>query len=189
MSMIFPLQFRAQTALAKRSPGGLIIPNFAARADNVVTNSSWAGMSGSVGGADFVAPTGWTLGFWPPDEAITIPEIVPGANGVDMAVTANRGYLTQAFDSTGLVGKFANISCFVDARPLDENSALVAISAGATLVSQLRTGSRVWAVYLIDGDSIQFRCGAGVTTNQTQDFTVSRPQVTIGQRLFTYDPT
>ncbi len=27
MAMIFPLQFRAQTALAKRSPGGLLIPN------------------------------------------------------------------------------------------------------------------------------------------------------------------
>ena len=170
-------------------PGELMIPAALPRADNVVTNSSWAGMSGSVGGADFVTPTGWTLGFWPPDEAITIPEIVPGANGIDMAATANRGYLTQAFDSTGLVGEFANISCFVDARPLVENSALVAISAGATLVGQRRTGTRVFAVYRIDGDSIQFRCGAGVTTNQTQDFTVSRPQVTLGQRLYPYDPT
>ena len=170
-------------------PGELMIPASLRRADNLVVNSSWAGMSGSVGGADFVEPTGWTLGFWPPDEAITIPEIVQGANGLDAAVTVGRGYLTQAFDSTGFEGEFANISCFVDARPLVENSALVAISAGATLVDQRRDGSRVFAVYRIDGDSIQFRCGAGVTTNATQDFTVSRPQVTLGQRLYPYGPT
>ena len=166
-----------------------MIPNHAALADNVVVNSSWAGMSGSVGGADFVTPTGWTLGFWPPDEAITITEIVPGANGIDMDVTVGRGYLTQSFDSAGLEGTFANISVHVDARPLAEDSALVAISAGATLVSQLRTGSRPFAVYQIDGDTIQFRCGCGVTTNATQDFTISRPQVTLGKRLYPYDPT
>ena len=41
--------------------------------ENLIPNSSWQGVSGSVSGADWVFPTGYAGGFWPPTDAIAIP--------------------------------------------------------------------------------------------------------------------
>ena len=162
---------------------------------NLLPNSVWAGVSGSVGGADFIGPTGWSLGFWPPDEAIALPNVSGnGDNGVEFMVVANRGYFAFDVDTTLLVGETFNVSIFVD--EVVTGGAYANISGGnVTIISGFPSISpgfvgRVDAVYEITGNAMGVRFGGGPTSNNTAEFKLSRPQLTIGSsKLYPYEQT
>ena len=161
---------------------------------NLIGNSVWAGASGSVGGADWIPPTLWSNSFWPPDEAIAIPNISGNGDlGIEFIVVANRGYISLNVDTTLLVGERFNISIFVDEVVTD--GAYANISGGnVTIIRAFPAISpgfvgRVDAVYEITGITMGIRFGGGVTSNGTSQFTLSRPQITIGERLFPYEQT
>jgi len=160
---------------------------------NLLTNSSWVGMSGSVSGADFVFPDGWTGGFWPPDEAITIPN--GDYNALETSVNVNRGYLQQTLNVNA--GDYLNVSCFISnlitpdfQRPIAITSPDVTFTEVARQNNNTNVAGRRYGTYLMEtsGDVI-VRVGCGTLTNTTQSFTISRPQVTVGTKLYPYAKT
>ena len=161
---------------------------------NQLGNSVWAGASGSVGGADWIPPTLWSNSFWPPDEAIALPNISGnGDTGIEFIVVGNRGYISINVDTTLLIGETFNISIFVD--QVINDGAYANISGGNVTIIRgfpsvgIGFTGRVDAVYLITGITMGIRFGGGVTSNGTSDMTLSRPQITLGERLFPYEQT
>ena len=172
-----------------------IIPNRRFTRPNLLANSVWAGVSGSVGGADWLPPTSWSNSFWPPDEAIALPDVSGrGDNGVEFAVVGNRGYLALDVDTTTLVGQIFNLSIFVDEVVVGGSYASVSGGNTSTIrgFRQISPGfvGRMDAVYQITGTAMGIRFGAGPTTTETSQFSLSRPQLTLGNaRLFGYQQT
>ena len=171
--------------------GGVSIVNFP---PNVLPNSIWAGASGSVGGADWIPPTGWNNSFWPPDEAIAIGDISgDGDTGVQFIVAVDRGYLSVDVDTSLRIGQRFNLSIFIDETIT--TGAYANVSGGNVSVIRafpnVSNGfvGRVDAVYEINGPTMGIRFGAGVTSNSTSDMTLSRPQLTIGEDLHEYQQT
>ena len=161
---------------------------------NQLGNSVWAGASGSVGGADWLPPTLWSNSFWPPDEAIAIPNISGnGDTGIEFIVVGNRGYIALDVDTSLLIGERFNISVFID--EVIEDGAYANISGGNVTVVRAFPSvgigfvGRVDAVYEITGVTMGIRFGGGVTSNGTSDMTLSRPQITFGEHLFPYQQT
>ena len=162
---------------------------------NLLPNSVWAGVSGSVGGADWIPPTSWNNSFWPPDEAIALPNVSGnGDNGIEFMVVANRGYQSIDVDTTLLIGETFNLSIFVD--EVVTGGAYANVSGGnVTIISGFPSISpgfvgRVDAVYEITGIAMGVRFGGGPTSNNTAEFKLSRPQLTIGSdRLYPYEQT
>ena len=161
---------------------------------NQLANSVWAGASGSVGGADWIPPTLWSNSFWPPDEAVALPNISGnGDTGIQFIVAANRGYIAIDVDTTLLIGETFNISIFID--DVTTSGAYANISGGnVTVIRAFPNVSngfvgRVDAVYSITGITMGIRFGGGVTSNGTSDMTLSRPQITLGERLLPYEQT
>lgn len=174
-----------------------IIPNRRNRLvlPNLIVNSVWDGVSGSVGGADWLPPTSWSNSFWPPDEAIALFDVSgDGDNGVEFTVVANRGYLALDVDTTLLVGEIFNLSIFVD--EVVDGGAYANVSGGNVSIIRAFPGispgfvGRVDAVYQITGNAMGIRFGGGPTSNNTAQFKLSRPQLTLGSsRLFVYQQT
>ena len=161
---------------------------------NAIPNSVWAGASGSVGGANWIPPTSWNNSFWPPDEAVAIPNISgDGDLGIQFVVVANRGYQSIDVDTAFSVGEVFNLSIFIDATI--ESGAYANVSGGNVSIIRafpnVSNGfvGRVDAVYEITGPTMGIRFGAGVTSNGTSDMTLSRPQLTFGSRLHPYQQT
>ena len=161
---------------------------------NLLINSSWVDAAGSVGGANWVPPTPWANSFWPPDNAIAIPDISGnGDTGIEFIVVANRGYIAIDIDTSLLVGERFNISCFID--EVITAGAYANISGGnVTTIKAFPNVAngfvgRVDAIYEITGITMGIRFGGGVTSNGTSDMTLSRPQITLGQRLHPYQQT
>ena len=162
---------------------------------NLLPNSVWAGASGSVGGADWIPPTGWNNSFWPPDEALAIPNISGNGDlGIEFTVVANRGYQSIDVDTTLLIGETFNLSIFVD--EVVTGGAYANVSGGnVTIISgfpSINPGfvGRVDAVYEITGITMGIRFGGGPTSNNTAQFKLSRPQLTIGSsKLYPYEQT
>ena len=180
-----------QASMRRRRLAGTIGPP---NPPNILLNSVWAGASGSVGGADWVPPTSWSNGFWPPDEAIALPgSSGKGDTGVEFLVVGNRGYLNISLDTTLEVGNRFNLSIYVD--EVITGGAYANVSGGnVTIIRGFPTISngfvgRVDAVYEITGISMAVRFGGGVTSSGTSQFTLSRPQLTIGERLYPYEQT
>ena len=166
------------------------------RESNFIDNSRWNNMSGSVGGADFVAPTDWSLGFFPPDDAVAVAPggTHPDAFACQFISNINRGYLSFDFDSTNYVGVDMNLSCFVDAVVVATNSTVIQVSGNVDIIrdtSNLLMGfvGRIDMVVRPNGPSITLRVGAGVKNNMIGDFTLSRSQFTEGDILRPYTQT
>ena len=162
---------------------------------NQLINSAWAGVSGSVGGADWLPPTSWSNSFWPPDEAIALGDVSGnGDNGIEFTVVANRGYLAIDVDTTLLVGETFNVSIFVDevvtgGAYANISGGNVSIIRGFPAISPGFVG-RNDAVYQITGNSMGIRFGGGPTSNNTAQFKLSRPQLTLGSDvLYAYEQT
>ena len=162
---------------------------------NLLPNSSWAGMSGSVGGADFIGPNLWSLGFWPPDDAIAEIDVSGnGDNGAHFTSVSTRGYFNITAETEGLIGKEINFSIFIDELNVS-TSVYASISGGdVTVITPFPSPTvgfvgRIDAVYLITGPNVQARVGTGVTSNTTADFKTSRPQITLGPNLLEYKQT
>ena len=160
---------------------------------NALGNSVWAGASGSVGGADWIPPTLWSNSFWPPNEAIALPNISGnGDTGIEFTVVTNRGYQSINVDTTALIGQTFNLSIFVDevitgGAYANVSGGNVTIIRGFPPISNGFVG-RVDAVYQITGVTIGVRFGGGVTSNSTSQFKLSRPQLTFGSdRLYPYE--
>ena len=187
---------RALTALFPHQANKrFIVPKHPAFPPNSIINSAWAGVSGSVGGADWIPPTSWANSFWPPDEAIALGDVSGnGDQGVEFTVIDNRGYLSIDVDTTSLVGVTFNVSIFVD--EVVEGGAYANISGGN--VSQIRGFPSISpgfvgrndAVYQITGPAMGVRFGGGPTSLNTAQFKLSRPQVTFGNGvLYPYQQT
>ena len=169
-----------------KAGGNLIIPA------NEFVNSAWSGGSGSVGGADWVDPTSWDNGFWPPDEAINEGVFDTVNTRLHFEVVANRGYLTQALDGTPWIGQDVNLSVFIDEVTIGQGAPCIGISGDATTIESVgnsQTARRVSGVFNITGANITVRCGMGITSNGTAEFKLSRPQFTLGDILYVYQPT
>ena len=166
--------------------------SLAALPPNELLNSSWAGGSGSVGGADWVNPTSWGDGFWPPDKAIN-EGVFDGTNTrLHLEAIANRGYLTQTLDGTPWIGQDINLSVFIDEVFVGQGAPIIGISGDATTIQAVgnsQTARRVFGVFNVTGASITIRCGMGITSNNTAENTLSRPQFTLGSKLLKYQPT
>lgn len=161
---------------------------------NLLLNSTWSGASGSVAGADWIPPTSWSNSFWPPDNAIAIPNVSGnGDTGIEFITVTNRGYMSIDVDTTALVGQTFNLSIFVD--EVIDGGAYANVSGGNVTIIRnfppVTAGfvGRVDAVYTITGNAIGIRFGAGVTSNATSQFSLSRPQATIGETLLPFAQT
>jgi len=166
--------------------GGVDIP------PNEFLNSAWAGGSGSIGGANWVDPTSWGNGFWPPDEAINEGVFDSVNTRLHFEAVANRGYLTQSIDGTPFIGQDINLSVFIDEVIVGQGAPIIGISGDATTivgVGNSQTARRVSGVFNITGANITIRCGMGITSNNTAENKLSRPQFTLGDFLFAYQPT
>ena len=163
---------------------------------NFIDNSRWNNISGSVGGADFLAPTDWSLGFFPPDDAVAVQPggTHPDAFACQFISIANRGYLSFDFDSSGHIGVEMNLSCFVDETAVATDSTVIQVSGNVDIIQdspQLAMGftGRIDMVVRPNGPSITIRVGAGVKNDMDGDFTLSRPQFTAGDTLRAYSQT
>ena len=162
---------------------------------NEAPNSVWGGLSGSVGGADFIEPDEWATGFWPPDEAVALPVALEIDLACSFAGISARGYLTATLDLSDHVGEVINFSIFVDEviSPLNPNC--IHITSDASLVravGSLTVGfvGRRDSEYLVTGaGNVNLRIGLGTTSNNTGEFTLSRPQVTVGSAVRPYTQT
>lgn len=158
---------------------------------NVAENSAWENASGSVAGADFIAPTSWGLSFWPPDNAI----VLPAADAqVRFVANNNRGFFNQNFDAASVpLGQLFNISVYVDELNAPTSNLVMGCSGVAQMISQTFpvVQGRNSAVYQTTAASgiVNFRIGLGITANATGDVTLSRPQVTLGEFLRPYRRT
>ena len=160
--------------------------------NNLLLNSSWSGMSGSVGAADFVNPTGWGQGFWPPTDAIVLPP-----SQLRLLSNVARGYLTQTIDTSRLIGQRVNLSIHIDDNTSSQaGQRSIRVANGATLINQYTeppTGvtGRFSSTYDVTAPTIDIRCGAGTTGNTpaNADFILSRPQFTVGDELRPYRAT
>ena len=85
---------------------------------NLLLNSSWQGISGSVGGADFVPPTSYTIDAnFTTSEAIAVPDSGgPGENGCQfVSLAGERGYFIQAgLANVPAIGQFLTTSLYID---------------------------------------------------------------------------
>jgi len=118
--------------------------------DNEFINSAWAGGSGSVGGANWVDPTGWDNGFWPPDEAINEGVFDSVNTRLHLEAVANRGYLTQDLDGTPFIGQDINLSVFIDEVIVGVGAPCIGISGDSTTivgVGNSQTARRVSGVF------------------------------------------
>ena len=161
---------------------------------NLLTNSSWVDAAGSVGGANWVPPTPWANSFWPPDNAIAIQDISGnGDTGIEFIVADNRGYIALDVDTSLLIGQRFNMSIFIDETITAGAYANISGGNVTTIRAFPSVGNgfvgRVDAVYEITGITMGIRFGAGVTSNGTSDMTLSRPQITLGDRLHPYQQT
>jgi hypothetical protein len=161
---------------------------------NLLSNTDFAGSSGSVGGADFVPPTGWDLGFWNPVDAF--PVAFEGHTGMSFEVDNERGYITQTLDASAIVGEIVNFSVFVDASEIQTAQRIIHLQAGATEIRRVqnltnipKVSGRFDSLYQITGPSVQVRLGCGTTAPSVQKFTLSRPQITVGRTFYPYVPT
>ena len=181
------------------TPGGALIAG--AVPPNVIPNSTWRGASGSVSGGDFVPPDGWGTGFWPPDDAIAID------NGDYTSIrfialnNQNRGYIEYNLGTPFPVGTIVNLSINVDECLVGTGAQRVVHfnTQGGTNPREIRTvrpvtpgdTGRFDAVYEIldDQNPLQVRVGTGTTANDNHDYTLSRPQITVGEVGWPYQPT
>ena len=160
--------------------------------NNLIHNTRMLGMSGSVGGADFVGPTDTGLGFWPPEEAITLPGVTALDTGLHLqSVGATRGYITYDIDVSGYIGQLINLSIFIDEVTVSTGQRPAHIPNGVIIIDDIggvALGRRS-GVYEITEPALTIRVGLGTTGNATADFKLSRPQVTLGADLKAYIPT
>lgn len=156
---------------------------------NLLINSRWSGASGSVGGANFIGPTDWDLGFWPPDDAIVQPD---ADQLIHFIAISNRGYVNQTIDvPPELVGEFVNLSAFIQ---VTSGSGRTLTVTQADVIRNTPTVSpgfdgRIDGVFQTTGPTISIRAGAGVSTNQDVDCVMSKVQLTQGDRLYAYQST
>ena len=181
---------RARHAITKQKER-VIVPRVPSQ--NLALNSRWLGMFGSVGGANFTAPDDWLLSFFPPTDAIAEIEVAPGNNGCQFITTANRGFLEQQNAGSSIFdGKIVNFSCFYDAITSSTVPAFRINNVGGT---QLRAPivptapGRFDLVFRLSDQPFQLQIGGGVSGNDTQDISLSRPQLTLGANLLPYQPT
>ena len=160
---------------------------------NNVTNSSWVGASGSVSGANFVFPTGWTGGFWPPDEAVVTD--AGDYNQIQFITNgANRGYTNTDIGSFP-VGTLLNASVFLDACVTSDGQRIINLNGPVAEIRRVQVvgagdSGRFDSLYEVTGAGVvAMRVGAGTTANSTQNITLSRPQVTEGETLWPYQAT
>ena len=162
---------------------------------NELSNTSFVGCTGSVGGADWVPPTGWLNNQWTPDEAIAIPDT--GFTRIGWQTNGTRGYIIQTLDLSAHIGEKINLSAYLSFVGVQSAQRTVHVTGNVSEVSN-DSGSRppgysgrVSGVYTVvaPGTNVQVRVGAGTTANNIQDFEISRPQLTIGERLWPYQPT
>ena len=154
---------------------------------NFAPNSTFAGASGSVTGGDFVEPTGYTTGFWPPDEA----EVIGGAVRF-VGESSNRGYLTATLDIPGIqVGDRFNFSIHVDEVPVRLSNRAFFCNDVTIIRAQgpIAEPGRYDAVFEYAGTTPSIRIGLGCTANASGDITISRPQITLGEELRPYVET
>jgi hypothetical protein len=161
--------------------------------ENLIVNSRWLGVAGSVGGADFAFPADWTGGFWPPTDAIAYNADAEN-EGIQFISTADRGFVNQDIDVTPYVGQQVSISIFVDEAIETAANRLMHISNGATQDSRVPAPSvgftgRLYGVYTITDPTITVRVGAGTTINSTENIRISRPSITVGPEEKVYVPT
>jgi len=158
--------------------------------ENLAPNSVLDGMSGSVGGGDWVFPTGWDGGFWPPDDAIALPD-----GKIHFITEPGRGYINIQFPV--IENEFYNLSCYVDAVTVPNGQRACQLQGPGSLMTEIdgsnlaasQTGRR-WGVWQATRtDDCNIRLGAGTTAEQAQNFIASRPQVTRGINLRPYRPT
>lgn len=151
---------------------------------NIVPNSSLAGMSGSVSGADWIPPTGWGQGFWPPTDATALTD------SIEFVAVDARGFITaEGFLSEGIY----NASCYVDEVMVGSAQKPIVMQA-ATGVSEIDGSNnntlsvgRKWATYNVTvPGTVTFRFGCGTTATTNQHMILSRPQVTEGADLRPY---
>ena len=190
VDMIRPRQ-RVVTAVSPHSGNrNVFIPKRFVPEPNQILNSSWQGIAGSVGGADFVGPTGWGLGFWPPTEAIALPNVTAADNGCSFEAISERGYLTLDIEAT--IGLEINISVFVDSFVGNTTGQFIRVN-NATVVrlhpQPSAFGQRLYAVYVITASPVQLRVGIGTSSAVNSEYSLSRPQATIGPRLHPYEST
>ena len=162
---------------------------------HLITNSVWAGVSGSVSGADFVQPTGWNNGFWPPHDAIAHPDTPYSQIQFlsDDAIDPGglRGFSQYVADTTAHIGKIINVSVYIDVITSNPGNRVIAAVSDATQIRQegpIAVG-RVDGLWEITGPEVIFRFGVGTSGNAQPggDITLSRPQVTIGERLWPWE--
>jgi len=160
---------------------------------NSLANSLWIGASGSISGADFTFPVGWTGGFWPPDEAIATD--AGGYTQIQFITNgANRGYVSFDIGSFP-VGTMLNASIVVEECIANTSQRIIMLNGPVSQIRRVENVSpgetgRFDSLYEVTGAGVvQVRIGAGTTANSAQNLTLSRPQVTVGEEMWPFQPT
>jgi len=181
------------------TPGGALIAG--AVPPNVLPNNTWFNARGSVSGGDFVPPEGWGTGFWPPDDAIASNRGDYNAIRFIALNSQNRGYLEYTLGTPFPVGTIINVSVYVEECIVGTGAQRVIHfnTQGGTNPREIRQVrpivpgfvGRVDAVYEIldDQNPLQVRVGTGTTANDNHDYTLSRPQITLGEVGWPWQPS
>ena len=162
---------------------------------HILTNSAWDGVSGSVSGADFTQPTGWNNGFWPPHDAIAHPDTpysqIQFLSDDAIDPSGLRGFTQYSIDGNAHLGEIINVSLYIDVVATHPSGRVLTVVGDVDELQ--REGpivvGRVHGTYEITGPNVTLRCGIGTGGNAQPggDITLSRPQVTIGERLWPWE--
>ena len=157
---------------------------------NMIPNSVWSGMSGSIVGGDWVFPTDWDGGFWPPTDAIALPE-----GRIQFITESDRGYISLQIPVEQ--DQVYNLSVYIDEVIVPNGQRACQMQGSGNLMTPINEANlsatqagRRWGIWRATRtDVCNIRIGAGTTAVQSQNFTCSRPQVTLGEELRPYRGT
>jgi hypothetical protein len=163
---------------------------------NLITNSVLAGGTSGVGGSGATSPTGWGGTFT--NTTLTYSDM-----SVRVQTATSRGILTQTptlglgayvwsvqIVAIGTSATVGDVIGLVVGTGTFTGSGYLVNGAAANLSTVLTAPCRV-SVYLTMtvAGTVTFRIGAGVSSNTTQDVTVSQPQLEVGSTFTSYAPT
>jgi len=161
-------------------------------AENLVPNTPWSNASGSIVEGNFVHPTLWADGFWPPDDAIVIEG--DDYNQVQFIASNNRGYLNIQIPV--VAGEIYCVSVFIDELRVPSGQRPCVIQGPNGLMTELdgsnndcRSVGRKWGIYQANRtEDANIRIGTGTTANTDMNAVMSRPMVSLGNQVRPYRP-